>query len=208
MHRNHISISAHPDSEMLVVQFAAWGTHPFLHAPVVDLADRVVAAEAVFDGGLRSVHGQVAAAATVAAKFAVVEQWLDARFDPDARAPAVLVDVVRDLVAAPAARFGDVVGDYPHSAKHLASQFKRYVGLTPKAFHRLARFASILQRVQGGETLRWAEIAYDTGFADQSHFVRDFRHFSGFSPTEFRGLTGDDRLNFFALDREDPSSVR
>ena len=37
----------------------------------------------------------------------------------------------------------------------------------------------------------WAEVATQSGFADQSHMIRDFRQFAGCSPSEFFGAEPD-----------------
>lgn len=34
VHRNYISISAHENSEMFVIQFKPYGSYPFLHFPI------------------------------------------------------------------------------------------------------------------------------------------------------------------------------
>lgn len=52
MHRNHISISAHPNSEMLVIQFKAYGAHPFFHFPVEKLNEKVIPTNDLFGNEL------------------------------------------------------------------------------------------------------------------------------------------------------------
>ena len=38
----------------------------------------------------------------------------------------------------------------------------------------------------GNSDVDWAEAAMDLGYADQAHFVREFRAFSGLTPSEYR----------------------
>ena len=52
MHKNYLSISAHEDSEMLVIQFKPNGPYPFLHIPIQELNDIVISSEKLFGDGL------------------------------------------------------------------------------------------------------------------------------------------------------------
>ena len=48
-----------------------------------------------------------------------------------------------------------------------------------------AFFDAIAAQVQTGD-IRWADVAADNGFADQSHLCRVTRRVTGFSPEELR----------------------
>jgi transcriptional regulator GlxA family with amidase domain len=68
--------------------------------------------------------------------------------------------------------------------RHLERRFLPAVGITPKRLARLARFQHAL-RVLGGESPpSGADTALACGYADQSHFIRDFRSIAGCSPGE------------------------
>jgi AraC-like DNA-binding protein len=79
------------------------------------------------------------------------------------------------------------------SRRHLAARFREQVGLPPKTVARIVRFhrATRLLRTEGDA--RWAEIAHECGYSDQSHFNRDFRDLAGTSPSAFMAsqLPGD-----------------
>jgi transcriptional regulator of acetoin/glycerol metabolism len=71
------------------------------------------------------------------------------------------------------------------SVHHFARQFKRSIGVTPHHFltqKRVERAREMLAHTD----LSLSEIAYATGFSDQSHLARHFRHMLGTTPREFR----------------------
>lgn len=72
------------------------------------------------------------------------------------------------------------------SRKHLNSLFKREIGLSPKRFARTLRFGSAITRLSAPEGLSLAQVAADCGYADQSHFTRDFKVFAGETPQALR----------------------
>jgi transcriptional regulator GlxA family with amidase domain len=70
------------------------------------------------------------------------------------------------------------------TCRHLERRFLSAVGVTPKRLARIARFQHAL-RILGRESARpGTETAAACGYADQSHFIRDFRAIAGCSPGE------------------------
>jgi AraC-like DNA-binding protein len=70
------------------------------------------------------------------------------------------------------------------SARQVARLCNRFFGAAPKYLarkYRALRCAQILAR----EELDWAESSGDA-FYDQSHFIREIKHFTGLTPTELR----------------------
>ena len=68
------------------------------------------------------------------------------------------------------------------SDRHLAREFRREIGLTPKAAARVIRFdraRRLLPRHSG------AVVAAECGYADQAHLIREFVAFTGLSPTRW-----------------------
>lgn len=203
IHRHHISISAHQKSAMFVIQFKAIGALPFLHDRLDTFSERVIPGTEVLDGALLTLREKLLAATSAADKFAIADDWLGERYREDLLAPQSLMDIEEQLRLQPGAKYADVVEQYPNSQKHLIDQFKVYVGLTPKYYQRILRFNDIFRFVQTEQTTNWAAVAHHCGYTDQSHFIREFKHFSGFNPQEFVDQGFDPEVpNFFPLDRD------
>lgn len=61
----------------------------------------------------------------------------------------------------------------------------RYIGLSPKFYARILRFSHLLLLIKEGKT-SWSDVVHLSGYYDQSHFIRDFKAFTGEDPTRFR----------------------
>ena len=70
------------------------------------------------------------------------------------------------------------------SRRYLLARFREQVGLGPKTVARLIRFGTVRRRIERAPT-RWADVAYECGYADQSHLARDFRELAGTTPADF-----------------------
>ena len=72
------------------------------------------------------------------------------------------------------------------SGRSLERKFKRQVGITPKLFARVNRFQASLQQLKNNSYSKLSDIAFSLEYADQSHFIREFKEFAGFTPKEFQ----------------------
>ena len=59
--------------------------------------------------------------------------------------------------------------------------FHDTVGMKPKEYSRIVRFQKALWMMQRGES-NYAGIAAECGYSDQSHFIRNFKKLSGYTP--------------------------
>ncbi|MHA7059588.1 helix-turn-helix domain-containing protein [Aquimarina sp. M1] len=203
IHKNYISISAHQDSEMFVIQFKPYGTYPFFHFPSEELSGKILSVEEVFGEELLLLREKILKQDTSLDKFNLAEKWLIDRYNHSKIPSDVLLSVVKKLQKEPAANFNTIIESYPYTQKHLIDQFKKYIGVTPKYYHRIIRFNDILQQIKQKEHISWSQIAYQCGYADQSHFIKEFNHFSGCNPQEFIKLEfNNDEPNFFPLDKD------
>lgn len=71
------------------------------------------------------------------------------------------------------------------SERRFSQVFREEVGLTPKIWCRVQRFQRAVLELHQGADVRWAELALDCGFYDQSHFANEFRAFSGVDATTY-----------------------
>ena len=69
--------------------------------------------------------------------------------------------------------------------RRLQQIFRSQVGLSPRAWSRLARMHRCLRLLRRPAPLRWAELAVEAGFCDQSHLINEFRSLCGVTPEAF-----------------------
>lgn len=201
MHKNYISISTHRKSEMFVIQFKSFGAYPYFHLPMHTLNEEIVPAESIFGDKILKLRDELVTKESSEEKFKLAENWLHNKFQEHKTPPAELLAVVEKLQSEAVSEFRHIVKSYTKTPKHLINQFKKYIGLTPKYYQRILRFNEILQQIHKSEKIEWSQIAYQCEFADQSHFIKEFKHFSGFNPQKFiQQDFHQDETNFFPID--------
>ncbi|WP_308248152.1 helix-turn-helix domain-containing protein [Nocardia nova] len=181
----------YPDRVRVVgVHFKPWGLSPFIGMPATELRDRWAPVDAVWQRSVERIRNQVGDGASVDEMLGVVERELRSRLPEDR--PRGL-DLVRHAGTRLVASHGTVsVGALTDamgvSGNHLAEQFKSHVGITPKPMARIYRFARLIVSVDAEHPVDWAEVAHSAGYFDQAHFSREFKAFTGRTPTEYLAL--------------------
>ena len=74
------------------------------------------------------------------------------------------------------------------SEKQFSRVFSDNIGLSPKEFSRIIRIQRALSILKNLPRINFAQLAYDCGYTDQSHMIKEFKQFSGYTPKEFLSL--------------------
>ncbi len=165
---------------------APLGGYQILGRPICELEGGIVDLEEVFGPAGRRLLEEVRDAPTWRQRFALVDAFLLAAAQ---RGPRPRVEVTRAWQvlsdsggAVPIRQLAQEVG---WSHKHLIAQFTQKVGLPPKTVARLVRFHRAVARLPTGVTSGWSQLAVESGYADQSHLIREFRDFAGITPARY-----------------------
>ena len=73
------------------------------------------------------------------------------------------------------------------SQRQLRRLFNFYIGDSMKTFSKVVRFQNILRAKPSIQSLKNNKLFFDSGFFDQSHFIKDFKHFYGVTPSKAFG---------------------
>lgn len=81
-------------------------------------------------------------------------------------------------------RLAELAAQYCLSSRQFERQFTQLAGFSPKLYSRITRFQASLSEY-GNREKSLTSIAYDCGYFDQSHFIHEFKEFSGFHPKHY-----------------------
>lgn len=79
----------------------------------------------------------------------------------------------------------EVVGALPITPRTFERRFLKEVGMSPKQFCQIVRFQQSFEQLASQEYSRLTDIVYHNGYADQSHFIRVFKEYTGRTPKKF-----------------------
>lgn len=85
------------------------------------------------------------------------------------------------------------------SERSLERKFLQHIGISPKLFLRINRFQNALSQIRCQDYDKLSDVAFDNDYADQSHFLRDFKAFTGLAPLQYLKQTRELVDNFSQL---------
>lgn len=176
--------------QVVGVYFKPWGLSPFVDLPASELRDRWVPVDALWQSSLDRIRNRVGEAASTADALELVEDLLRARLSA-ARSRGldlVLHTSGRLLASHGTVAVGALADGAGVSGNHLATQFKAHVGVTPKRVARIYRFTRLILSVDPAGPVDWPHLAYTAGYSDQAHFAKEFKTFTGHTPTAYLAL--------------------
>ena len=166
------------------IRLHAIGGWPFLRIPMHEFSGQVVELDSVLGADINELRDRLGEETTDDARFDLLEKWMLGRQRaPPTRAVTYALRAIQR--GADAVRIGDMADEIGISHKHLLREFDRCVGLTPKTFARICAFQRVIQLVGHKAQVEWAETATRCGYYDQAHLIREFRAFSGLTPTNY-----------------------
>jgi AraC-like DNA-binding protein len=121
-------------------------------------------------------------------RVGLMERFLLERLETGPRpSPEVAWTWRRLLASGGGVPIGRLAAEAGWSHKHLITRFRQQMGLRPKTAARLIRFDRVWRRLAQSEGPPvWADLAHEAGYADQAHLIREFRRFTGMTPTQFQ----------------------
>ena len=92
--------------------------------------------------------------------------------------------LMRCVIEAPSV--GAAVRQSGISHRRFIAAFRHAVGLAPKAYLQVQRLQEALKALRTDPAAPLADVAAQAGYADQSHFGREFLAFAGVTPARYR----------------------
>jgi AraC-like DNA-binding protein len=171
--------------KVVAARLFAWGALALLHEEVRALTNVVTGLGTGWDTLAQRLEYQVTQgrypeASTTLQDF-LIQKALVQRYD------LKLVQTATKLLQHTRGQYRiDELADYCHaSVRQLERGFQRVIGVSPKFFARTLRFEQAQRRLMFDAETDLTQLAYQCGFFDQAHFIKEFRAFTGKTPSEY-----------------------
>lgn len=176
------------DTGTFVVRFHPNGFVPFASIPIKEMENTPVPLNTLFGTAGDTLEQLILQADTTSERIRIMEEFL-LRHLTDAKTIDTIVTSTIDtiLTANGQISVAELSEQNDIHRRQLARKFSSVIGLSPKQLSKTIRLQAALKKLLTQQPSTLTDVAYDNEYYDQSHFIKDFREFTGLSPKEFYG---------------------
>ena len=75
-----------------------------------------------------------------------------------------------------------------YTTRYINQLFNQFVGISPKTFSKIIKFQNVIQAINRNSSSTLTQLGIETGYYDQSHFIKDFKKFAALTPKDYRKM--------------------
>lgn len=188
-HKQSFDVVVEGQMDQVCIIFQAGGLRKFTRIPYAELMDEGDVLDAMFGQKGNNLVEQLYATGAVAGRQLLLDQFLLDALSENNRQQHLDHFLVQLQHHSSHSRVVAMAAAGNKDGSTLYRQFKQYVGQSPKEYLKVVRFRKALQALQQKKYASLTDLAYDLGYYDQSHFIRDFSLFSSYSPGLIHKIT-------------------
>ncbi|TMI68981.1 MAG: helix-turn-helix transcriptional regulator [Bacteroidetes bacterium] len=182
----YIEIEPTGISGIVAARFLPEGLIPFLNVPVSTLGNKSVDLVDIFGKKGKKLEQEIMQAENNIQRVKLLESFLLLWLTD----PKTIDNITRACVETIFKSNGQlnvkkVAGKIKINRRSIERRFVSTIGLSPKQLSRLVRLQATLKMLEQKKFRNLTSLAYENGYYDQAHFIREFKEFTGVSPKSF-----------------------
>jgi AraC-like DNA-binding protein len=182
LRKKALVISQTSRQNFFCTRFRLGGAYPFFNIPVNKLTNAFFPIHDLLGKEINELEEQLYEARDNSARVALADRFWLRRFrhqDDHQFIQSVLPELIRTR------KVSAITASTGYSYKKTERKFDKILGLSPSDFLKMNRFNRSILEMYSCQSGSLTQIAYEAGYYDQSHFIREFKQLTGLTPKEF-----------------------
>lgn len=177
-------ISYAPNTSVLIVLFKATGVSSFFRLPLQELFEKSVSLDNFFPNSeISIITERLSETASNNERIVLIEQFLCSKLTHNYPDKLVSEAVAKIYLNGGSIKMRELAYSLFISQDAFEKRFRKIIGASPKQFSSIVRMKNIVH--QSTSSVSFLDMALENGYYDHSHFNKDFKLFTGQTPTEF-----------------------
>lgn len=170
--------------DFICVIFQSTGAKAFFRMPLSELNNSYIPLDALSDRDLNELEQKLLDTTDDSECIHLIEQFLFRRICQYDEYNSRRVDAVINSINSGETDIGQLAGTACLGYKQFKRIFTESIGINPKNYLQIVRFQKLHHLFQQHVGMSVAQLAYECGYYDKSHLIKELKSFSGFMPTE------------------------
>jgi AraC-like DNA-binding protein len=169
------------------IRFYPYGFANFLNTPIKDLSDKETPLGSLFGNDVVSeLEQKIIHANNTKERITIIEDFLLNVLNSKKAIDKIVKTTIDALMSTSGnTPINDIIKSDLAKRRQLERKFARQIGLSPKQMGKVIRLQAALKMLLNKKSEKLSNIAYESEYYDQAHFIRDFKEFTGTNPTAF-----------------------
>lgn len=169
------------------VRFYPIGFTNFVTIAIRLLANKETALQEVFEmKAAGELEQKIILAATTRQRIEIIEEFLRDQLNDKIIIDKIVQLTVDTLLSTNGtSSISQILKATPSKRRQLERKFIKQIGISPKQLGKVIRLQTALKMLLKKPTEKLTDIAYQSEYYDQSHFIKDFKEFTGTNPHDF-----------------------
>lgn len=176
------------DTGSFVVQFHPNGFLPFTTIPIKEMENTPVPLDRLYGEKGLALETKILNATTTQQRISIIEEFLLENLTSSETIDRIIKSIVDTILKDNGhTSVGKLSETNNITRRQLSRKFASVIGLSPKQLSKTIRLQAALKTLLSAKNSKLTDIAYENEYFDQSHFIKEFKEFTGLSPKEFYG---------------------
>jgi AraC-like DNA-binding protein len=185
---NYRTLYTHGPVSLLIVVFKPYGMHALLNIPGAILKGDLVDLQSVIGTGAKDIYESLLEAGDKYRMSACLDGFFNGLLSSPATALHPMVSATAEWILQRKGLFRaeELVAFTGWQQRSIERAFNEVVGLSPKKLGGIVRLHHFLGTIRTSTTqLKYTPLAYEAGYYDQAHLIREFRKITGLTPSAY-----------------------
>ena len=175
----------------IVVEFNPQGAYRFFQISLSDIKNQIHPLTDILGTAAKQLEEQISNVQSVNGKVALVQKFLLKQFMQQAEDSIFEYCVARITSSKGKITIKELEKKTGYSSRWLNMKFADKLGISPKNLSTIIRFNQYYNAVANNNEMDFMQNAFYDHYYDQSHFLKEFKRFTGLSHSGFENTTND-----------------
>ncbi len=191
-----LRIHLQSELEMFVIAYHPGALHRYFGMPATDIANAYTPAQWVLGTEWEEMGMRIRETQSFAERVQIAENQLLRHFPGNDRQPGSIDLLITQLQKGRMLRVDEMAKSVFLSERQFRRRFMEKVGISASRFASICRLQQVIQTRQKNPAQSWRSLAFEWGYSDQSHLLKDLKNllgmpgFSQANPQQFLHVEG------------------